>query len=251
MLRGDILLLDAAGRLTKRLHVDAVAAAVRPRIDGGLVVGTERGFALLNADDLVERRIECWSDPSVRMNEGATDAWGRFWCGGMAYDLTPGAAALWRLDPDGATTKVIDDISCSNGLAWEPDGASAFYVDSLSHRIDRLRFSSEGALLAREPHVDLDGLGFPDGLCLDAEGGIWLALYGEGRLVHSTADGEPDAEIVLPVRQVTACAFGGPDLGTLYITTSRHAMESPEPLAGALFTARPLVGGRQAPAFAG
>ncbi|WP_426518834.1 SMP-30/gluconolactonase/LRE family protein [Diaminobutyricibacter sp. McL0618] len=251
MLAGDVLLVDSAGRLTDRIHVDVVAAAARPRKNGGLVVGIERGFALLDTKNVIESHIECWDDRDVRMNEGATDPWGRFWCGSMANNLTPGAGAMWRLDPDGTTQRLFDQVGCSNGLAWSVDGHSAFFVDSLSDRIDRLTFSPAGELTGRETHVDLGGIGFADGLTVDAEGGIWLALFDGGRLVHFDAAGTADAEIVLPVRQVTACAFGGDNLSNLYISTSRYAMERPEPLAGALFVARPTVGGLPVPAFAG
>lgn len=251
MLDGDVVLIGEDGDETERHHVDTVIASLRARTTGGFVVGTERGFALLDEDFSLEERIDCWTDATVRMNEGTVDPSGRFWCGSMAYDLTPEAGALWRLDADWAVTQVVEGIGCSNGLAWTPDGTAAFYVDSLTNRIDRLDFSDAGDLLGREPFVDVAGEGFPDGLTLDSAGGLWLALFGAGRLLHFDRYGNRDAEIVVPVNQVTSCAFGGRDFSRLYITTSRYSLAQPEPLAGAVFVVEPDAGGFGSPAFAG
>src|SRR5215213_8514930 len=120
MLAGDVLSLTASGEVDRR-HVGAVAAAVRPRTRGGAVIAVERGFALEDGDGTVTPLPEVWSDPGVRMNEGGCDPDGRFWCGSMAYDQAPGAAAMYRLDPDGAVSRVLDGITVSNGLAWSPD----------------------------------------------------------------------------------------------------------------------------------
>src|SRR3712207_8142296 len=101
-----------------------------------MVVGVERGCGLVGADGGVGPLPELWQDLGVRMNEGATDPHGRFYCGSMAYDMTPGAGTLYRLDPNGAIRVVLSDVTCSNGLAWSPDTGTAYYVDSMTHRID-------------------------------------------------------------------------------------------------------------------
>lgn len=249
MLAGDCVLLDAAGGPARRVHVSDVLAAIRPRRGGGYVAGIERGFCLLDADFAIERTTEAWSDPSVRMNEGACDPAGRFWCGSMAYDLTPGAAAMWRLAADGGVGQVFGDVGGSNGLAWTRDGQRAYYVDSLTERIDVLE--GEGDELRRAPFADVAGEGFPDGLAVDADGGVWLALFGSGRLLHFDADGNRSRQVSLPVRQVTSCGFGGEDFRTLYITTSRFGLDDPEPQAGAVFAIEPAVGGFPVFGFAG
>lgn len=249
MLAGDVLSLASDGTVTRR-HVDTVVAAVRPRRRGGAVIGVERGFALEGADGTVTVLDPLWSDERVRMNEGGCDPDGRFYCGSMAYDVRPGAGALHRLDPDGSTTTVLDAVTISNGLEWSPDGSRAYYVDTATGRVDVFDYDREGGLSGRRPFVaSLDG---PDGLTVDVEGGVWVALYGGGSVHRYAPDGTLDEVVELPVTKVTACAFGGPGLDRLFITTSREHLEpGAEPEAGALFTCTPGVGGVAVRGFAG
>ena len=126
LLAGDLLTLGADGEV-RRLHVGDVAAFVRPRTRGGYVVGLERGIGLADGpDDLPTPLPELWSDPGVRMNEGGCDPWGNLYAGSMAYDVTPGAARLYRIAPDGTTTVVLDDVTISNGIDFSPDGTRAY-----------------------------------------------------------------------------------------------------------------------------
>jgi len=253
MLAGDILCLDPGGALVERLHAGTVAGAFRPRRDGGMVVGVERGFALVDGENRVETLPELWHDRSVRMNDGATDPDGRFYCGSMAYDMTPGAGRLYRLEPGGAVTVVVPSATCSNGLAWTADGRTAYYVDTMTHRIDVFDYDAEAGLSGRRPFAavpEADGL--PDGLTVDREGGVWVALYGGAAVRRYGPGGELDAVLELPVTQVTACTFGGPGLTELYITTSRETLaEGDQPPAGSVYVARPGVGGLPVVAFAG
>ena len=241
MLRGDLLSL---GDDLERRHVGSVAAAVAPRRAGGYVVATERGFALLDDEDLPE----LWDDPTVRMNDGACDPDGRFWCGSMAYDAAPGRGALYRLDADRTVHRVLADVTISNGLGWSPDGATAYYVDSPTQRVDA--FAYDGGLRDRRSVAEIaPESGTPDGLTVDAEGGVWVALW-QGSAVHRyTPEGRLDAVIELPVSQPTSCAFGGAALDVLYITTS--AQDRAEPGAGALFAVRPGVRGLPTLEYAG
>ncbi|WP_328345240.1 SMP-30/gluconolactonase/LRE family protein [Micromonospora sp. NBC_00421] len=245
MLVGDILTLDPVTGVITRRHVAPVVAAVRPRSGGGLVAAVERGFALLT-DDAVELLPENWSDPSIRMNDGGCDPLGRFYCGSMAYDAAPGRAALHRLGPDGAVETVLTGLTVSNGLAWTRDGSTAWYVDSATHRIDTFAFDpTTGELHDRRPVVAVPPqVGTPDGLCLDVEGGVWVALWDGGAVHRYASDGRLTAVVELPVRRPTACAFGGPDHADLYITTSRHGLPADDRSpAGALFRIRPEVPG--------
>ncbi|MBU3067697.1 SMP-30/gluconolactonase/LRE family protein [Nocardia sp. NEAU-G5] len=243
MLAGDVVLIDERGAQTRREHLGEVVAALRPRRVGGFVAGLERGFCLLNEHFAVTEAVTCWTDPSVRMNDGACDPMGRFWCGSMAYDLTPGAGALWRFEPSGDAVEVITGIGCSNGLAWNRDGTRAYYVDSLTGRIDVLELGPDGQIADRRPYTDTVGDGFPDGIAVDLADGVWLASFGSGLLRHFDHKGRHDADITVPVRQVTACTFAGPDYSELYITTSRFGLQDPEAAAGAVFRAKPDTGG--------
>jgi sugar lactone lactonase YvrE len=236
---GDILELTAPD-VVSRTHVGTVAAAFRPRRGGGVVLGDQRGFVLLDADLAVERRLPpLWDDPGVRMNEGGADPAGNFWCGSMAYDQSDGAGALYRLTPDLTVGKVLDGVTISNGLGFSPDGARAYYVDTPTGKVDVFDHA-DGALTNRRTAFPVaDGPGNPDGLTVDAEGCVWVALFG-GAAVHRYApDGTLLAVVPLPVAQVTASTFGGPDLDRLYVTTSRENLDpdalAEQPLAGALF----------------
>ncbi len=253
---GDILELVGPDAVT-RTHVGTVAAAFRPRRGGGVVLADARGFVLLDADLAVERRLpELWDDPGVRMNEGGADPAGNFWCGSMAYDQSEGAGALYRLTPDLTATKEVDGVTVSNGLGFSPDGTRAYYVDTPTRRVDV--FDHEGGTLAnRRTAVEVvDGPGSPDGLTVDAEGCLWVALFGGSAVHRYSPDGTLLAVVPLPVAQVTACTFGGPDLDRLYVTTSREGLDeadrAAQPLAGALF-AVDVAGVRGLPAleFAG
>ncbi|GAA1723437.1 SMP-30/gluconolactonase/LRE family protein [Fodinicola feengrottensis] len=258
MLVGDVLWLAADGSVRRR-NFGPVAAVLRPRVDGGAVLAVERGFSLLAAGDDgfgggTEPKFlgEIWTSDLVRMNEGGCDPDGRFYCGSMPYDEKSPIGKVYRLDPDGSVTVVLAGVTISNGFAFSPDGGTAYYVDTPTHRIDAFDYSASG-LTNRRTTVSVPvEAGGPDGLTVDSEGYIWLALFG-GSAVHRYApDGRLDGVIELPTSQITACTFGGPDLDQLYITTSQLALEpGSQPLAGALFVADVGVRGLPVQPFAG
>lgn len=250
MLAGDVLSLEADGSVGRR-HVGTIAAVLRPRTRGGAVIGVERGFALEEPDGTLTTLPELWIDPGVRMNEGGCDPDGRFYCGSMAYDKTPGAAAVWRLDPDGSTRVALEQVTISNGLEWSPDGTRAYYNDTDTGRVDVFDYDRECGLANRRPFVHVQE-GRPDGLTVDAEGGVWVALNHSATACRYTSDGAVDAVVEVPPRQVTACTFGGEQLDRLYLTTSRENLPPDEdPLAGALFAADVGVRGMPVREFAG
>jgi sugar lactone lactonase YvrE len=185
MLAGDVLTLTVDGAVTRR-HVGTVVAAVRPRRDGGAVLAVERGFALEAPDGTLTVLDPVWTDDGVRMNEGGCDPDGRFWCGSMAYDQAPGAAAMYRLEPDGSVRVAFEGVTVSNGLEWSPDGSLAYYDDTATHRVDVFDYDSAAGLTGRRPFVTLPDDGNPDGLTVDAEGGVWVALHGGGAATTPT-----------------------------------------------------------------
>ncbi len=180
------------------------------------------------------------------MNDGGCDPQGRFYCGNMAYDETPGAGSVYRLDVDGSMSIVLAGSTISNGMIWSVDGTLVYYIDTPTGRVDVFDFDAEaGALMNRRPVVRIEpGVGHPDGMTIDAEGGLWVALW-DGSAVHRYAPtGELTEVVSVPASQTTACAFGGPELTDLYITSSRRDIDpSVEPLAGALFVTNPGVKG--------
>lgn len=244
MLAGDMMLLGEGGRARRLPTPSPVVACVRPASSGGAVLALEKGFALEDPDGSITALPPLWEEP-VRMNEGAIAPDGSFLCGSMAYDQSPGAAAMWRLEPDGTTTRLFGDLTISNGLAFSADGTRAFYIDTPTGRVDVLDWSDADGLVERRPFADLsDQDGHPDGLCLDVEGNVWVAMHSGSQVLGLGPDGAVVQRIGVGARQVTACAFGGADRGTLFITTSRENLpDGEDPAAGSLFAVRPGVTG--------
>lgn len=254
MLAGDVMEWDTVGPV-RRHPVGTVAAVVRARSRGGYVVAVERGFAFASDDlGVVELLPEVFADESIRMNEGGCDPQGRFYCGSMAYAETPYAGTLYRLNKDRSVEQVLAGVSISNGLQWSADGSTVFYSDTGTGRIDAFDFDADtGAFSGRRPFVEIDGeKGAPDGVAIDVEDGLWVALWGGGAVHRYDARGRLSEVVELPVPKVTACAFGGRDGRTLYITTSRKDLPSGEqPQAGAVFCVDTGVSGAAQHAFGG
>lgn len=251
MLRGDVLTWDGAA--LRRTHVSDVTAVIRARAEGGYVVATERGFALTDGELTVVSEIPVFGETDLRLNEGACDAAGRFYCGSMAYDGRSGAGRVYRLDPDLSVHVVLPSVTVPNGLAWTASGERALHADTGDGVIWAYDFDTEaGGFGERRPFVQFDGAtGLPDGMAVDDEGGVWVALWGGGAVHRYTPSGELDAVVQVPVTNVTSCAFGGADLRTLYITTSRQGLAEPEPHAGGLFAVETGVAGAPVHAFGG
>jgi sugar lactone lactonase YvrE len=228
-----------------------------PRCGGGVVVGLPGGLYLL--DDLDGAPlVPLEADVLVnRTNDGACDAQGRLWVGTMALDERSPSGALYRVDADLLVTQVLVGTTISNGLGWSPDGAHFYFVDSPTRRVDVFACDPEtGALGARRPLVTVDvDDAVPDGMAVDAEGCLWVALHGGWGLHRYSPHGELLDEVRLPVAKVTSCCFGGPHLKDLCVTTRRESLSDAElaqqPLAGALLCLDPGVAGLPTNAFAG
>lgn len=255
MLAGAVVAVDPGGR-TERHEFGGVAAVIRRRVDDGFVLAIEHGFQLLD-DDLnpIGAPIVAVDDPAIRMNEGGCDPQGRLYVGTMAYDLTPDAGTLYRLDADHGVTPVLGGITISNGLQWDADGVAVSFNDTPTGRVDRMDFdAATGTFANRRPFISIpDDVGMPDGMAIDADGGIWVALWG-GHAVHRyDRDGALTAVVEVPVRDVTCCTFGGPDGTTLFISTSRDGWGDAraEPDAGSVFAAEVGVRGATQYRYAG
>jgi sugar lactone lactonase YvrE len=234
-------------------------SAVAPRASGGWIAAVERGFALFD---------DCWGPAGgirsaegqaagTRFNDGKCDPAGRFWAGTMAYDGTPGAGCLYRLGTDGSVTPVIEDVTTSNGLGWSPDSGTMYFADTGHRTVDTMRFdAASGTPSHRQPLVTVPPEeGQPDGLAVDSEGFIWVALWDGGAVRRYSPGGALDRVVQLPVTRVTSMAFGGPDLGDLYITTAHEGLSprqrAEQPLAGSVFRHRPGVAGLPPARFGG
>lgn len=253
MLAGSVLAVDPDAGVERRTLAN-VAAAVRARRSGGYVIATENRFLLLGQDFSEETVLPpVFVDPLIRMNDGGCDPQGRFYCGTMAYAETPRAGTLYRLDPDGSVHVTLRDVTISNGLQWNRVGDTVFYADTPTDRVDSFDFDpASGAFTGRRTFTDISGGGHPDGMAIDEEDGLWVALWGGSAVHRYDTAGRLDLVLDLPVSNVTACAFGGPDLRTLFITTSRQGLDpADQPDAGAVFRYEAGVRGAPQHAFAG
>lgn len=254
LLRGDVLTLDDGGAET-RTHVSKIASVIRPRRSGGYLIGIEHGIGFFT-DDLqpTGQEVTAFDTDGIRMNDGGCDPQGRAYVGSMAYDETTGAGALYRFDTDGTVSTLLTGLTISNGIQWSADGTRVFHNDTPTGRISVYDFDPADGTLhnGRDFAVLADGVGSPDGMAIDDEDGVWIALWGGGAVHRYDSDGRLSAVIEVPASKVTCPTFGGPDRRTLYITTaSLDVSADDEPGAGGVFVAEPGVTGGAAQTFAG
>lgn len=236
-----------------RLHLDdTYAAFVRPRVGGGFVAFGARALHLSDSADGPARVAATFDLGEAQFNDGTVDPRGRLLAGSMATGDAGAVGRVLRIGADLAPTDVLSRVTVSNGVGFAPGGARAYYVDTVTQRIDVFDVV-EGELRGRRGFVSIpEDQGSPDGLTVAADGSVWVALWG-GSAVHGyAADGSQIARIELPVPQVSACTFGGDDLGTLFITTSAQGLDADHGTeAGSLFAVQPGVRGMPVAAFAG
>lgn len=255
--------LVLAGRLdSDRLDVieehrfPSTVAAVVPTADDGLLVALRAGLATITADGAVRtgRRVLPEADDS-RFNDGACDPYGRFLVGSMSLDDREGGERLYRLDLDGSLGVVDDDLTLSNGLGWSPDGRTMYHVDSVPGVVwSRSYEPDSGAVGTRRQHLRIDD-GTPDGLCVDTDGNLWVAVWGTGQVRCFAPSGEHVATVHVAAPQPSSVAFVGPGRDRLLITTAREDLSAEQleehPLSGHLFVADVGAEGVAAAAWGG
>jgi sugar lactone lactonase YvrE len=246
---GELIWIDIEGR---SVHVGERVFALPERVGCAwpcaqsehLICGLESGLAFL---DLASGRLEPIVDPepefpTTRFNDGKCDPRGRFWAGTMDMDEEQALGSLYMLDAGGNLRRQWQGVTVSNGLAWDPDGTTFYYIDSPTREVAAFDYDAEsGGLTNRRVAIPIpDGEGFPDGMTIDAEGMLWIALWGGWGVVrYDPKGGERLGKIDLPVEKVTSCCFGGTNLDELYVTTARIGLGEAElaaqPHAGGVF----------------
>jgi L-arabinonolactonase len=230
------------------------------RRDGGLVLGLESGFAFFDElTGVIDKIADVEADlPTTRLNDGRVDPAGRFLCGGMdEAENQQAISALYVLEPDRTVRRLLNGIACANSTCWSADGSTLYFSNMPTRRIDAFDYDIEkGTMSNRRPFVSFDKEpGLPDGSAVDAEGCLWNAEWGGGKLRRFRPNGQLDREVPLPVTNPTCVAFGGPDLDTLFVTTAWFGLtdeqRKAEPLAGSLFAFAPGVRGRLENRYAG
>jgi sugar lactone lactonase YvrE len=232
------------------LHLDEHVGAVVPDRADGLVVCLPAGPAALAGAataatsgpvrpvPIARFPVDPAGPPALRANDAKVDPAGRLWLGTMAYDDVPGAGALYRLDPGTqALHTMVEGVTISNGLGWSPFAPVMYYIDTPTGQVDVFDYDpSSGATSNRRRFVRVEG-GHPDGLCVDAEGCLWVAVWLGAAVCRYTPDGDLDRMIAVPAPRVTSCAFAGEDLRTLVITTA--ALSDSDDAAGRTYAYRP------------
>lgn len=242
----------------KAVDLGVVTGSMGVRAGGGFVMATQKGFAFW---DVIAERFEFVSDPDpeenkTRFNDGKTDRQGRFWAGKVSNDPTN---SLFRFDADHSVHRMESGITTSNGLGWSPDNRTFYFTDSPARIIYAYNFNATtGAISGRRVFAripDDPDEGLPDGLAIDQEGCIWSARWGGWKIVRYRPDGSIDREISMPVEFPTSCAFGGPNLMELYITSAwievPPELRDKQPMAGDVFRLKTVVSGFPEPVFAG
>ena len=229
-----------------------------PTTRGDLVIGTQRGLVRF---DPASGAITPVADPEAhlpenRFNDAKCDPAGRLWAGTMAVSEAPHLGSLYRIDASWRVDRVVTEVSISNGLAWAPDGRTMYYIDSPTRRVDAFDFDPLTGDIANRRAVVEIAEGFPDGMCIDRAGNLWVALWGGwGIACYDPRSGQQLAKIEVPVEAVTSCCFGGPAWDALYITTASRDLDATgrarQPAAGSLFRASPGIAGFPTHLFAG
>ena len=247
ILRGILHWYNFSDLTKEALSVGQPIGAVALAGDGRLVAALEDGFYYIN---ILSRSVVPITSTEKeiknnRFNDGKCDPLGRFWAGTMSKTNEPMAGKLYMLDQNRQVLERISSVGCSNGLAWSPDHTTFYYIDSLSNQLAAYDFDlASGAISNRRilihfPHED----GIPDGMTIDSQGGLWIAMWSAGNVSrYDPASGELLFRIELPVTQVTSCTFGGPLLSDLFITTANVGLSErqlkDQPLAGNIFLIR-------------
>jgi sugar lactone lactonase YvrE len=226
-----------------RHEIPGTASAVVCSAEGELLVAGERELWTISADGTKTAGPRLLDEGrGSRLNDGKCDPAGRFVVGTMALDNRAGEEILVRLEESGELTVLDDDLTLSNGLAWSPDGRSLYSVDTAARTVRVRDYDvGTGATGDRRELLRLDD-GYPDGLCVDAEGNLWLAIWTGGEVRCFSPDGELLATVEVAAPCTTSVAFAGPDLDVLLITSSaRESAGFPD--AGKLFSCRVGVAG--------
>lgn len=239
ILAGTIHRLDFNKQLYLEIKLKEYVSAISPKVSGGLVAASGKGIYSVSLDGTVKEIyvVKDW-DPRNRFNDGKCDALGRFWIGTMNLEEKDPTGAFYVLDTNLKFTKVLDNITISNGLAWNSDNTKLYYIDSPTKKIFWFDFDlDKGKIDNKNVVIDLSNQkGVPDGMTIDSKGNLWVAFFGGGKVLNIDPNaGEIIDSIEVPTPNVTSVTFGGENLSTLYITTAKIHLENPDKNAGYVY----------------
>ncbi len=257
ILRGHLYKYDPVKGVNKTYEIGQYVGAAIPRKEKGLILAMHHGWAFFDEDSASLSMI---SDPEAtkpanRFNDGKVDSKGRLWSGTMQIEPEKPVGSLYLLDTDLKATAKLNDIYISNGMAWSEDDQVFYYIDSLQHKVMAFDFNRENGEIHYQSDVfQVDpNLGLPDGMTIDRDGNLWVAIYDGGCILCvDPTNGRILERVEVPAKKTSSCSFGGKNLDTLFITTiSENTDPQEDPLAGSLFTVKPGVKGFKANFFGG
>lgn len=237
----------AIGAVTSHLFDEPVVALSLTTLEGTLLVALGSKLILfdVDADARKDLGVSLPGAPNVRFNDGRSDPNGVFWIGSMGNNVGPngenlnvedGLGKLFRYQTGGALEQIEAGIGIANTLCWSPDNSIFYFGDTLKNEIRAYPFDAATSTIGTgKPHCAGFDRGLPDGSTIDAEGFLWNCRFGGGCIVRFAPDGAVDRVIEMPVKNITTCCFGGPDLSTLFVTTASVAKAESDRLAGSLF----------------
>jgi sugar lactone lactonase YvrE len=246
---------STAGPLRQLAKLDVTLGAVAPLAgtDEAWIAACGTGIAMLRAGGRLEwlAKPEDGNAVRTRMNDACADPAGRFWAGSMAFDFTPDAGSLYRVDRDGTVTKVLDSITISNGPAFDAAGTTMYFTDSARGRIDRFHVDPEsGALSDRKVFVQMKARREnPDGMAVDEEGHVWVAVWGASEVRRYRPDGSLAETVRVPTRQPSSVCLVGREEPRMFVTSAATGLDASDELAGALFAMPASVRSRPADRF--
>ena len=229
------------------------------RETGGIVMGVRDGFGFYEEETRTFRLLEDSPEKNnkkVRFNDGAVDPAGRFFAGTMEWEGKEDIGALYLLDMDHSHRLMEENIFITNGMGWSPDKKKYYMTDTFRNVIYVYDYDlSTGNISNRKNHITFDSNVYPDGMTIDSDGGFWVAIWGGAKIVRFDASGKKMEEILLPVLHPTSCCFGGDEMKTLFITTSRHPLSEAQrkeyPMAGRMFAMETDTRGMVEPRYRG
>jgi sugar lactone lactonase YvrE len=241
------------------LQLDDYVSCLAPRKDGGLVIAQRFGFWTF---DLDSNKLFTLASPkgepsNNRFNDGKCDPRGRFVAGTMDHNEQETSGSLYSLSPEGRIKKLLKDVRISNGIAWSPDCKTMYFIDTPTREVKAFEYDIETGQIAN-PRVLVhfeDTFGWPDGMTTDASGNLWIAMWGGARVTQWNSKGMLLEQFGVPALNVTSCAFGGPGMNELFITTARSGMDTTAmkkyPQAGGVFRMETNVEGMPTFEFGG
>jgi sugar lactone lactonase YvrE len=265
---GELIWVDITGQIlnfynpvlrnNKEMFTGQMIGTVVPAESGQMIVALQNGIYMLDPETGSKKLMVDPEEniPDNRFNDGKCDPAGRFWAGTMSLTGKKRAGALYRLDPDSSVHKMEENVTTSNGIVWSSDKMKMYYIDTPTRKVMAYDYDNESGDI-RNPQVAVEipaDMGAPDGMAIDEDGNLWIALWGGSAVgCWNPQSGDLIRTIEVPAKNVTSCAFGGDDLGTLYITTARQNTSDEDlkkfPHSGGVFKVRPGIKGTKSNFF--